>query len=909
MLNFVSVAVRAGRTGRWTAIRSIWRLYTGMGLFSKLVTDPNQRLLNRLQTYVDEITNLEPEYGALTDDELRAKTSAFRERLAAGDTLDDLLVEAFAAVREAAKRRLGQRHYDVQLLGGIVLHQGKIAEMKTGEGKTLVATTALYLNGLAGKGCHLVTVNDYLARRDAGWMGNVFDALGMTTSAIASDMSLQFDSTYVNEQAGDERLKHLRPIDRREAYQCDITYGTNSEFGFDYLRDNLALDLADTVQREHFYAIVDEVDNILIDEARTPLIISGEAEESSEMYRKFAQAAPRLQADSDYTIDQKSRTVSLTDDGVAKLERLIGVQNLYDENNFQLVNYMEQAVRAQVLYQRDKDYVVQDGEVIIVDEFTGRMMPGRRWSDGLHQAVEAKERLTIQRENVTHATVTLQNYFRMYGKLAGMTGTAETEAEEFHKIYALDVVAIPTHRPMVREDLPDLVFRDDEAKVKAIVHEVKDRHAKGQPVLIGTTSIEKNEELSRLLEREGIEHRVLNAKQHEREAAIISEAGRPGAVTVATNMAGRGVDIILGDGVRELGGLAVLGTERHESRRIDNQLRGRAGRQGDPGFSRFYLSLEDELMSRFVGPRVKTILERFGMDGDEPLEHKLVTRTIEQAQTKVEGMNFDYRKHLVEYDDVLAKQRSIVYEDRNRILRGEDVRDIMIQLIDEEMASLVDSNCVGPHSEEWDTVNLYNAIGTIMPLPPDLTPEAMQAYSQDELADAIMDAAHHTYEEREATLSPEVVRAWERRVLLVTLSGLWIHHVDAMDELREAAMLQAFGQQDPLVAYKRQGFDMFQQFQAVFRQNVVHQIYHLLFQPTAALILEETNIVPAEEPSNGNGAHRPNGKETQETARTAASHARRQKVPAKVAAGGKIGRNEPCYCGSGKKYKHCHGRV
>ncbi len=881
-----------------------------MGLFSKLVSDPNQRLLNRLQATVEDINDRESEFEKLSDAELRSKTSEFRQRLEAGESLDDLLVEAFAAVREASKRTLGQRHYDVQLMGGMVLHSGKIAEIRTGEGKTLVATTALYLNALVGKGCHLVTVNDYLVRRDAGWMGQVFHALDMSTSAIASDISVQFDPEYADESAGDERLRHLRPTDRQSAYRCDITYGTNSEFGFDYLRDNLALSLEDTVQREHFYAIVDEVDNILIDEARTPLIISGEAEESSEMYRRFAQAAPRLQAETDYTVDLKSRSVSLTDDGVAKLERLVGVDNLYDENNFQLVNYMEQAVRAHVLYQRDKDYVVQDGEVVIVDEFTGRMMPGRRWSDGLHQAVEAKERLEIQRENVTHATVTLQNYFRMYDKLAGMTGTAETEAEEFHKIYGLDVVAIPTHRPMVRRDMPDLVFRDEHAKVKAIVEEVKERHAKGQPVLIGTTSIEKNEELSRLLNRAGIDHRVLNAKQHEREANIIADAGRPGAVTVATNMAGRGVDILLGDGVPELGGLAVIGTERHESRRIDNQLRGRSGRQGDPGFSRFYLSLEDELMSRFVGPRVKTILERFGMDGDEPLEHKLVTRTIEQAQTKVEGMNFDYRKHLVEYDDVLAKQRSIVYEDRNRILHGENVRDIMMQLVEEEVAALVDSNCTGPHSEEWDTINLYNSIGTIMPLPPDMTPEHMESYSQDELADALIEAAHVTYEEREAALGDEVVRAWERRVLLVTLSGLWIHHVDAMDELREAAMLQAFGQQDPLVAYKRQSFDMFQQFQVVFRQNVVHQIYHLLFQPTAALILHEGSMA-AEEPVAAGPAPQPalNGNGASKTAQAAAVHAKRSKAAVGSSPGGKIGRNEPCYCGSGKKYKFCHGRA
>jgi preprotein translocase subunit SecA len=530
------------------------------------------------------------------------------------------------------------------------------------------------------------------------------------------------------------------------------------------------------------------------------------------------------------------------------------------------------------------------------------MMPGRRWSDGLHQAVEAKEGANIQRENVTHATVTLQNYFRMYDKLAGMTGTAETEAEEFHKIYGLDVVVIPTHRPMIRDDMADLVFRDERAKVKAVVSEVKERNQRGQPVLIGTTSIEKNEELSRLLDRNGIQHKVLNAKQHEREAGIISQAGQPGAVTVATNMAGRGVDIILGDGVTDLGGLAVIGTERHESRRIDNQLRGRSGRQGDPGYSRFYLSLEDELMSRFVGPRVKTILEKFGMDGDEPLEHKLVSRTIEQAQTKVEGMNFDYRKHLVEYDDVLAKQRQIVYEDRNRILRGENVRDIMIRLIDEEVAELVDSNCPGPHADEWDTTSLYNSVSTIFRLPPDITPDSMQDMTQDELADTLVDAAEYAYSERETALSEEVVRAWERRVLLVSLSGLWIHHVDAMDELREAAMLQAFGQQDPLVAYKRQAYDMFQQFQVIFRKNVVYQIYHVLFQPTAYLILEETRIV-GDEPNGHNG----NGHRPEDTAHRAASHVKRTKTREKVAAG-KIGRNDPCYCGSGKKYKFCHGR-
>jgi preprotein translocase subunit SecA len=873
-----------------------------MPALAKLFGDPNQRVVKKLQPTVDSINALETELERLSDAELLDQTRRFRERLAAGETLDDLLPEAFASVREAAKRTLGQRHYDVQLLGGIVLHQGRIAEMKTGEGKTLVATTALYLNALTGQGCHLVTVNDYLARRDCGWMGNIFAALGMTTAAIAGDLSVQFDVDFVDARAGDVRLQHLRPIDRKSAYLCDVTYGTNSEFGFDYLRDNLALDLADTVQRGHYFAIVDEVDNILIDEARTPLIISGEAEESSEMYRTFARVAPRLEAEADYTVDPKARTVSLTDDGIAKMERLTNVHNLYGEN-YQLVNYMEQAVRAQVLYQRDKDYVVQDGEVIIVDEFTGRLMPGRRWSDGLHQAVEAKEGVKIQRENVTHATITLQNYFRMYEKLAGMTGTAETEAEEFHKIYALDVMVIPTHRPMRREDNADLVFRDEKSKLKALTLEVKERHDRGQPVLIGTTSIEKNEELSRMLDRQGIPHKVLNAKQHEREAAIIAQAGQKGAVTVATNMAGRGVDIILGEGVTDLGGLAVIGTERHESRRIDNQLRGRAGRQGDPGYSRFYLSLEDELMSRFVGPKVKSLLERFGMDSDEALEHRMVSRTIEQAQTKVEGMNFDYRKHLVEYDDVLAKQREIVYADRSRILHGENVRDIVNGLIADEIAELVDAHCPGVHQDEWDTTSLYNAVSSIFRLPRDLTPESMENYSQDELTDTLVEAAEAAYAEREHALGDDVVRAWERRILLVTMSGLWIHHVDAMDELREAAMLQAIGQQDPLVAYKRQAYEMFQQFQVIFRKNVVYQIFHVLFDPNASLILMETRIVgdaPAETHASAQSA------QLDRTAHEVAVHSKRSKGR-KPTAPGKIGRNDPCFCGSGKKYKHCHG--
>ena len=877
-----------------------------MGFLKRFTGDPNNRYVRSVQPDVDEINKLEAEFEKLSDEQLRDKTTEFIGRHLQDESLEDLLPEAFAAVREASKRTIGQRHYDVQLVGGICLHEGKIAEMKTGEGKTLVATTALYLNALTGKGCHLVTVNDYLARRDAGWMGQIFAALGMTTAAIAGEMSLIYDPEYSDDHAGDERIRRLRPISRNEAYQCHITYGTNSEFGFDYLRDNLAFDQSEQVQRSLHYAIVDEVDNILIDEARTPLIISGQAEESSDMYRTFSRLAPSLRPEADFTIDEKARTVSLTEPGIAKIERQLGVQNIYDEQNFQLVNYMEQAVRAQVLYQRDKDYVVQDGQVVIVDEFTGRLMPGRRWSDGLHQAVEAKERVDIQRENVTHATVTLQNYFRMYEKLAGMTGTAETEAEEFHKIYGLDVVAIPTNREMVREDYTDLVYRDEKGKFKAVVEAVKERNERGQPVLVGTTSIEMNELLSGSLTRAGVPHKVLNAKQHEQEAGIIADAGQPGAVTVATNMAGRGVDITLGDGVRELGGLAVIGTERHESRRIDNQLRGRAGRQGDPGESRFFVSLEDELMRRFVGPRVKGILERFGMEGDQPLEHNMVSRTIESAQTKVEGFNFDYRKHLVEYDDVLRKQREIVYEERNSILRGEDVRETVIKLIGDEVDAEVASFCSGNHSEEWDVENLASTYTSMVAQPPpDLTPDKLASMSKEELADYLKDTAEAIYEEREQTVGEEIVRAIERNVLLQIISQGWTHHVDAMDELREAAQLAAFSQQDPLVVYKRKAFEMFDEFQSQVRHSMTHNIFHILFGPI------EITGEDGESQQVGPAQQRPR---PQPQARTSAGTGRRPGPrPATVQPGrpgssqAKVGRNDPCPCGSGKKYKQCHG--
>ncbi len=661
--------------------------YTAMAWLSKLFGDSNEKALRQLQPIVDSINELEPEFEALDEQELRDKTTEFRGRYLAGETLDDLLPEAFAAVREAAKRALGQRPFDVQLMGGVVLHQGKIAEMKTGEGKTLVATLPSYLNALTGDGVHLVTVNDYLAKRDAGWNGRIFDLLGMTTAAIVGGdvvggTSYLYDGAYTDERAADERLKHLRTIDRHTAYAADITYGTNNEFGFDYLRDNLATDLAQCVQRRLNYAIVDEVDNILIDEARTPLIISGPAEESPEMYYRFAKAVTRLQVEEDYSVDEKMRAVSLTDEGIHKMEKLLGVENLYAEGNFQLAHHLEQAVKAQVLFKRDRDYIVEDGQVIIIDEFTGRKMIGRRFSEGLHQALEAKENVKIERENVTQATITFQNYFRLYEKLAGMTGTAETEAEEMHKIYRLDVVVIPTNMPMIRDDEPDLVYMSEEAKFRAVVEEVKELHEEGTPVLVGTISIEKSEMLADMLLRAGVPHEVLNAKNHEREALIIEKAGQRGAVTISTNMAGRGTDIKLGEGVLELGGLRVIGTERHESRRIDNQLRGRSGRQGDPGSSRFYVSLDDDLMRRVGSDRVKGMLDRLGMQEDDAIENRMVSRSIESAQTKVEGWNFDVRKHVVEYDDVINQQRTVIYADRRRVLEGEDVHDIIVDMVD-----------------------------------------------------------------------------------------------------------------------------------------------------------------------------------------------------------------------------------
>jgi len=875
------------------------------------LVDSNEKELKRLQSVVSSINSLEPEFEKLTDAGLRAKTDEFKSRLTSGSSLDDILPEAYAAVREAAKRTLGQRHYDVQLMGGIVLHQGKIAEMKTGEGKTLVATLPLYLNSLTGSGCHLATVNDYLARRDPYWMGPVYHMLGVKVASIypmqnpdEHSPARLYDPDY---DSGDARWRHFRPISRKEAYQADITYGTSSEFGFDYLRDNMVVDLSHCVQCPLHYAIVDEVDNLLIDEARTPLIISAPAEESAQRYQLFARVVPRLKAEEDYTVDEKSRTVNLTDAGISNLERMLhreGVlkaPNLYDPANHSLIRYLESTLKAQVMYRRDRDYVVKEGQVIIVDEFTGRLMYGRRYSEGLHQAIEAKERVKVQRESMTYATITIQNYFRMYDKLSGMTGTAATEAEEFYKIYKLDVVVIPTHKPMIRQDLTDQIYKTEEAKFRAVVREIKRLHEQGSPVLIGTVSIEKSEYLSDLLKRQGIPCQVLNAKLHEKEASIIARAGEPGAVTVATNMAGRGVDIILGgslDGqnpqewrekhekVVALGGLYIVGTERHEARRIDNQLRGRSGRQGDPGSSRFYVSLEDDIMRRFGGDRVKGFMEWAGMDEDSPIENALINRAITDVQKRVEGYHFDMRKHLVEYDDVVNKHREVIYEERRKILEGADLKTNILSMVKNEIRGIVASRIPGQHGINWDVDGLIADVSTIFPLPPQFTAHALAQLKPEQIEQRLIEYADTLYEQREKEIGADAMRVLERLVMLRIIDTLWVEHLTAMEHMRLQAGWQTLRQTRAVDAYKNQGYRQFQMLLDTIQHDVAHTIYRVSIERREAPRPEATTPL-AQAAGTGGDGHK------------------RNKV--KVA-GRKIGRNDPCPCGSGKKYKHCCGR-
>ena len=864
--------------------------------------DSNEGELRRLRKVVQRVNALEETTKALSDEELRRRTELLRERLAQGESFDDLLPEAFAAVREAARRTLNQRQFDEQLLGGMVLHKGHIAEMKTGEGKTLVASLALYLNALAGKGAHLVTTNDYLAKTGAGWMAPIYTALGMSVAYIAHDKSAVWDTNVILDVV-DPRHKHWRDVSRREAYLADITYGQNSEYGFDYLRDNMIDDLANTVQRELNYAIVDEADSILIDEARTPLIISSPAEDSSALYYRFATVAKQLTEGSDYVIEEKHRAVTLTEDGINRAERLLGVPNMYD-GDVTAVHYLDNAVKARALYLKDREYVVKDGEVVIVDEFTGRLMPGRRWSDGLHQAVEAKEGQKIQRETRTFATITIQNYFRMYGKLAGMTGTAATEAEELFKVYKLEVTVIPTHRPMVRKDDPDMVYKTEQGKWDAVVREVKDRNQKGQPILIGTTSVDKSQRLSDELKRHGIKHDVLNAKNHEREALIIQGAGERGAVTVSTNMAGRGVDILLGDGVKELGGLHVMGTERHEARRIDNQLRGRAGRQGDPGTTRFFNSLEDDLIRIFASERMAGLMTRLGFDDAAPIESGMVTGAITQAQIKVETRNFDIRKRALEFDDVLNNQRQVIYSERRKILEKGDVRETVIGYLHEEAAALVDAEAISPDPEEWDLDRLSLALGGLLGRTDIAKGTFGDLDDQNALGDRVAQLVDETYEAREKELGPEISRAVERWVLLRTIDTHWIEHLTAMEELREGIYLRGYGQQDPLVAYKREAHEFFEQMRLRIGTGVAQTAMRVSVKTAEqAEQSEQQPPQPGTTTTSGNGTTT-TGRNDLRTNRDPSS----PKISATGPGGQRPGRNDPCWCGSGKKFKKCHGR-
>jgi preprotein translocase subunit SecA len=858
-------------------------------VLTKIFGSKNERELKRLWPMVLQINALEPAMEKLSDSELRMKTAEFQEKLKQGATLDDILFEAFAAVREAGRRTIKMRHFDTQLIGGIVLHEGKIAEMATGEGKTLVATLPAYLNGLTGEGVHIVTVNDYLAKRDSEWMGPIFNFLGLTVGIIQHDSSVQ---------------------DRQAAYRSHIAYGTNNEFGFDYLRDNMKFDLADYVQTTHNYAIVDEVDSILIDEARTPLIISGPAEESTDKYYRIDRMIPRLKKVADYVVDEKANTVVLTEEGVNHAENLLGIHNLYESGQVDYLHHINQALKAHALFERDVDYVVKDGQVLIVDEFTGRLMPGRRYSDGLHQALEAKENVKIESENQTLATITLQNYFRMYKKLAGMTGTADTEAVEFGKIYNLDVMVIPTNMPMVRSSYPDVVYRTEKEKFNAVVDEIKQMHETGRPSLVGTVSIEKSERLSTQLKRTGIKHVVLNAKYHEKEAEIVAEAGQKGAVTIATNMAGRGTDIVLGPGVAELGGLHIVGTERHEARRIDNQLRGRAGRQGDPGSSRFYLSLEDDLMRIFGSDRISGIMEKLGMEEGVPIEHKLVTRSIEHAQKQVETRNFEIRKHLLEYDDVMNKQREAVYGMRRRILEGlspsaaaaaeegqeaetelqveptgDPLSQYILDLCEEILKWQIQERCKESDPRDWDLPGLSNDLRSQFNFEVDI--EKLKEFeNQDQLTDFLVQKVDQLYSEKKEMIGEERWKFHEKMLILHVIDTQWKDHLYALDHLKEGIGFRGYGQRDPLIEYKKESFELFGDMMNRIEDEIVRYVFY-------------TQPVPTEEAPRARPA--PRAIQLSGPSLEAATAVNTIKK------GDKVGRNDPCPCGSGKKYKKCHG--
>ncbi len=833
-------------------------------LFTKIFGSNNDRILKKIQPFVDEINQIEPEFKELSDEQMLLKTDEFKTRIKDGESLDDLLPQAFALVREASIRTLGMRHFDVQLIGGIALHNGTIAEMKTGEGKTLMSTLPAYLNALSGKGVHIVTVNDYLAKRDAEWMAKVYNFLGLSVGAILHDMDDQ---------------------QRRQAYSSDITYGTNNEFGFDYLRDNMKFDKDALAQKQLNYAIVDEVDSILIDEARTPLIISGPAEKSTHFYTQVNTIIPAFKKDTDYSLDEESKSVSLTETGIAKGESLLKVENLYDPSNIEILHHLNQALKAHTLFKKDTDYIVKNNQVIIVDEFTGRLMTGRRYSEGLHQALEAKENVKIENENQTLASITFQNFFRMYDKLSGMTGTAETEAPEFKKIYGLEVLVIPTHQPMVRKDFPDLIYKTKKEKYEAAIKEIIRLHKKGQPVLVGTISIDVSEDMSKKLKKRGVRHNVLNAKHHKAEAEIVANAGQKGAVTISTNMAGRGTDIVLGKGVKGLGGLHILGTSRHESRRIDNQLRGRSGRQGDPGTSRFYLSLEDDLLRIFGGDRIHAVMDRLGVEDGEHIEHSFISKAIENAQSKVEGHNFEIRKHLLEYDDVMNQQREVIYQQRRKALLEGELKSNVMEMIEDTVFDLVDEFAVEKTPiKQWDLEGVTNRIKQLFNLDPDLTSAVNDNLDAEQFSTMLYDHCKETYNQREAAFGSEITREIERHIILQTVDTRWKEHLLSMDHLKEGIGLRGYAQQDPLRIYRKEGFDMFQGLMDRVKEEVIGILFKIQISTS-----EQIEEMKQKEKQDLNFSHSDGSSIKQPVTRSSK----------------KVKRNDPCPCGSGKKFKKC----
>ncbi len=876
----------------------------------------NEKEINKLKPIVEKINNWEDDIKKLTDKEIKNKAEEFKKRIKNGSSLNKILPEAFAVVREAAWRVMKERPYDVQLMGGIVLHQGKIAEMKTGEGKTLTSALAIYLNALSGKGVHVVTVNDYLAKRDCNWMGAVFNFLGISTACIIHDNSYIYKPQKIDGNEVSVEMENLQTISRKEAYAADVTYGTNNEFGFDYLRDNMVQDSSQMVQRKLNYAIVDEVDSILIDEARTPLIISAPDTESTKMYQQFAALVPRLKKGEDFEVDEKMKAVTTTDKGISKLEKWLNVGNIYESGKMSYVHHLEQALKAQFIFQRDRDYVVKDGEIIIVDDFTGRLMAGRRYSEGLHQAIEAKEGVKVQKESRTLATITFQNYFRIYKKLAGMTGTAVTSAEEFSKVYEIDVIEIPTNKPLIRKDISDVVYKSEKGKFRAIVEKIKAIHATGQPVLVGTIAIEKSEYLSALLQRSGIKHEVLNAKHHEKEASIIANAGQRNAVTIATNMAGRGTDIKLGKGVKEVGGLFILGTERHEARRIDNQLRGRAGRQGDPGTSQFFVSLEDELMRRFGGDKLIKMMDTLRLPEDQPIQNKIISKTIENAQSKIEGFNFDIRKHVLDYDDVINKQREVIYKQRKEVLKAKETKNIILEYISEEIEKTVAAHYLS-EKETWNVQEIYKSLKSNIDLS-QITLTKLdeikgdkvknQAEKNGAMIEYLMGLAKEAYNKKRQALGLDNANSIEKAIILQTVDTMWMNHLDEIDYLREGIGLRGYGQRDPLVEYKKEAFLLFSHLLNNIRSTIVHTIFKINvdivpIEEKKQLSEEEFNYQGGGEIQQFSTAPKENSANNE---RTKEEKPKKKQQP--IVNKEKIGRNDPCPCGSGKKYKKCCGK-